>query len=114
MVTILVLSLMVFMFTVCTPGTAPFSDLKATQAEAIRLLPTASTAGINIYPFDDVRYMDLSGLKSFLDVSLMETLWFSENTIWSDSNNQAIALEVLEKGKNPGLGVRALHDQGIT
>jgi subtilisin family serine protease len=44
---------------------------------------------------------------------LIETLWFNESTIWPEQFRE-IAQDILQRGKNPGLSVRKLHDEGIT
>lgn len=80
--------------------------------------------GASIHPYDDIRKIDALGKE--VDISgvdftgqddLIKTLRFSQDTEWPAS---ALALtdgnpeRVLEEAKNPGLGVRALHDRGIT
>jgi serine protease AprX len=76
--------------------------------------PTEGTeiTGI-IGPYQDVRNSDLSHITGGLDRSLIMTLWFHESTIWPE-NADATARDILERGKNPGLGIRSLHEQGIT
>jgi serine protease AprX len=85
--------------------------------------PTATTTRapgvLTIEPFQDVRDKDLTyardqdGQPQNLDKDLIATLWFNQSTIWPEQV-QPIAEDILERGKNPGLGVRALHEQGIT
>ena len=72
-----------------------------------------SSYGGPIQPFQDVRYTDLTSTGTNLNRSLIETLWFNESTIWPEQF-RAIAQDILQRGKNPGLGVRSLHDEGIT
>ena len=72
-----------------------------------------------ITPFQDVRDEDLlrtevtSGQPLELDEALIATLWFNQATAWPEAA-RPIAQAVLERGKNPGLGVRGLHAQGLT
>lgn len=60
----------------------------------------------------DFRYCDLSEL----DLSGID-LWessFSSTTVWPDQLPENFSPEeILEGGKDPGLGIRALHQQGI-
>ncbi|HUW19201.1 MAG TPA: S8/S53 family peptidase [Sedimentisphaerales bacterium] len=69
-------------------------------------------------PFQvDLRGYDLSklDLRGFLDNLLHST--FDERTIWPGSDRMSKGFDsrrLVEIGKNPGLGVRKLHDKGIT
>jgi len=67
-------------------------------------------AGSAVAPYSDVRGLDLRGQGVTLD--LVRTLWFNEKTVW-DADDRLLALQVMSRGKNPGLGVRALHARGI-
>ena len=82
----------------------------------------ANSLGVN--PYDDVRRIgainvdvDISGVDFTGQDELVKTLDFNMETEWPAS---ALALRdgnperVLEAAKNPGLGVRALHNRGIT
>ncbi len=48
-----------------------------------------------------------------LGEELIRTLWFNTGTRWT-VDDTPIAQRVMEAGKNPGLGVRSLHEQDIT
>jgi serine protease AprX len=74
---------------------------------ATRGSPTA------LLPYSDVRNKDLQNQAAYLDEELLQTFWFNESTIWP-SRFCSIAKRLLESGKNPGLGIRALHNQGVT
>lgn len=66
---------------------------------------------------DDVRWKDLSGLDLSSRRGLIETLRFNEKTVWPPAEKMPAGpspSELIEAGKNPGLGVRGLHLQGIT
>jgi len=77
-------------------------------------------------PFDDVRHIPeygQTGDLSHLDLTdfgkNILTLWFNEKTIFPSKDKMPADEKfqpeyILEAGKNPGLGVRALHEQGIT
>ena len=62
----------------------------------------------------DVRHMDISDA----DLSAVEDyndLSFSTSTVWPDELPEGFDPEaILELGKNPGLGIRDIHAQGIT
>lgn len=62
----------------------------------------------------DLRDMDASGA----DLSAVEDLndiSFSSDTVWPEALPEGFDPKaILERNKNPGLGVRALHEQGIT
>jgi serine protease AprX len=62
--------------------------------------------------FQDVRWADLTKMVSSLSKELIATLWFNRDTQFGGSTE--FSLSILEKGKNPGLGVRSLHRRGIT
>jgi len=61
---------------------------------------------------DDVRNRDIRN-HNFSSVGLLHTLRFNENTRFP-SDKVALAIDIMERGKNPGLGVRSLHERGIT
>jgi len=67
----------------------------------------------SVEPYADVRFLDITKVNGALDNSLIQTLWFNESTKWP-SQYEDTAHEILELGMNPGLGVRNLHEQGIT
>lgn len=50
--------------------------------------------------------------KEFFDPDDLHTYRYESNLIFEGS--QELAEQLLEEGKNPGLGVRGLHEQGIT
>lgn len=68
--------------------------------------------------FEDFRDMNLSE-KNFSNVpiDILRTVEFDTDTIWPEKERlpQDFSPEkLLEESKNPGLGVRELHEQGIT
>jgi hypothetical protein len=67
----------------------------------------------SVIAYQDVRFKDLTSLESQLDTSLIQSLTFNENTIWP-ARYKDFAASMLERGKNPGLGIKALHQMGIT
>jgi serine protease AprX len=67
----------------------------------------------SVTPFQDVRLKDLRKIEQQLDSSIIKTFWLHEGTIWPEKFKSYVQ-SIIEKGKNPGLGVRGLHKQGIT
>jgi hypothetical protein len=61
----------------------------------------------------DVRGYELGNYKNPIDRKLIETLWYDGATNWP-ANVASLTNEIMEEGKNPGLGIRSLHSQGIT
>ncbi len=66
-----------------------------------------------IEAYQDIRWKDLSNIENQLDSSMVRTLTYNESTIWPKKYKN-YAKEIMDKGKNPGLGIKQLHDQGIT
>lgn len=66
-----------------------------------------------VKPYDDIRWGNLTGIESQLDSSMVETFWFNQQTVWPQTF-VSYANQVIEKAKNPGLGTRSLHAQGVT
>lgn len=72
--------------------------------------------------YDDVRTVrnmtvgiDISNMDLADSASIVPTLWFNETTRWPEMMpKECDPHAILEAAKNPGLGVRALHSQGIT
>ncbi len=71
-----------------------------------------------VKPYDDIRYFDwLNGTKSVYEESEYNkedifTFTFNEGNILK--GNEDLQAQVMENGKNPGLGIRDIHKQGIT
>jgi serine protease AprX len=103
------------------PSVAPAAAGKAAPAPtAATPVPAAGSAPPAIpaaqgatKPFDDVRDLRLPVESSPRDAALMRTLWFSSSTVFAGPS-ATIADSVLEAGRNPGLGTRALHEEGVT
>jgi hypothetical protein len=71
----------------------------------------------SVKEFDDVRWKDLSKLNLSAQPGILRTLWFNEKTVWpkparmpAEDNPE----KLLKKMMNPGLGIRKLHEEGIT
>ncbi len=67
---------------------------------------------------EDLRWYDCNQLSPEEKEAVMETapaVTFNEDTVFTEDIRNALQPEaLLEAGKNPGLGVRKLHEQGIT
>jgi len=95
----------------CLSGCQPIAQPALLTATPTRV---AENTEINrIEPYQDVRQLSYTELNVPLDEALIKTLWFNQSTHWPDAYRQ-VAQDILEKGKNPGLGIRQLHAQGIT
>ncbi len=64
-------------------------------------------------PYDDVRFTDLTKLDPAKVKGVAPTLWTHEDTKWPSAVKE-YATRMIEEAKNPGLGVRALHKEGVT
>ncbi|MCL2461118.1 MAG: hypothetical protein FWF44_00495 [Defluviitaleaceae bacterium] len=129
------LILLVSLLTSCGQAAATASSSQAastvTPAPTVTPYPTAARSAAptpsdsalpTATPFVKLAKYDAAGLLSGTDKTTYEegeynpkdifTYTFDEGTVFKGSED--IAEEVLENGKNPGLGVRALHDAGIT
>lgn len=80
---------------------------------------TSDKAIFTVKAYDDVRNKDIhiADLSSF--DKKMRTLWFNEKTIFPardkmPSQDKYQPDYIMEAGKNPGLGVRTIHEKGIT
>lgn len=70
-----------------------------------------------INQFDDVRNQDLSDYDFSDRPDLIDTLTFNQDTIWPQPENMPPGCDppqLMTDAMNPGLGVRALHQQGTT
>ena len=70
-----------------------------------------TTAPKEIKEFDNLCWKDIRGFD--LSREIMATLSFNQKTIWKKTS-ESIAQSLLKQGMNPGLGVKSLHEQGIT
>ncbi|MDD4493501.1 MAG: WG repeat-containing protein [Eubacteriales bacterium] len=77
---------------------------------------TPATPEAYITPFSDVRNNwntnpNIPKEGNFRPEDI-KTFWFNADTVFP--GNEDLAEEIIENGKNPGLGIRALHERGIT
>ena len=71
----------------------------------------------SVKAFDDVRRKDMSKLDLSGRKGLVATLTFNQKTVWPEPAKMppdSKPEEVLKDAMNPGLGIRKLHQQGIT
>ena len=65
--------------------------------------------------FPDARCCDLSGENLSNSMDKLLYTQFDSKTIWPDSLPQDFdPQQIIDQNRNPGLGVRSLHEQGIT
>lgn len=63
----------------------------------------------------DLRGSDASGLDLTDESESLNRVTFDYSTVWPEALPEDFSPEdILETGKNPGLGIRALHERGIT
>lgn len=73
------------------------------------IVPSLNNSTIDVRSYD-ISKVDLESYKDDL-----EYINFDEDTIWPDTLPAGFnPQEIMELGKNPGLGVQSLHEQGIT
>ena len=98
----------------CSPQTHSTSSptLTTTPSDSTKNIPEITPTGIFIEPYQDVQSQNLVEFGK-LGEELIKTLIFDQFTIWSPQD-QTIAQVILEQGKNPGMGIRELHQEGIT
>lgn len=90
-----------------TPSPTSTVDVSLTQTEETKVANL-------LEPYQVSRSNDLSALSWTLGEPVIKTLWFTQNARWWSSQDRQTAQELLKLGMNPGLGVRALHANGIT
>jgi hypothetical protein len=81
--------------------------------DAFLLPPSSSPAGIVQFAGKDLSKKDLSRLS----LNFLSRLTFDQNTRWPHKVKLPPGFSApkwLEIGKNPGLGIKALHSQGVT
>ena len=76
---------------------------------------TKKETDILLKPFDDIR--DVNDNKSVFEENEYRaediiTFTFNEGTVLK--GNEKLQSEIMENGKNPGLGIRELHKEGLT
>jgi len=71
----------------------------------------------SVKEFDDIRFRDLSKLDLSGRRGLIHTLTFNNKTVWPPDDKLPAGRKpqmILRDAMNPGLGVRQIHQQGIT
>lgn len=87
-------------------------DIPALMADlrTVASLPSPDNVGVRDLRFLDLSNVDLSGSAAELTMAS-----FSSETIWPKSIPDSFSADhIMEMGMNPGLGVRELHERGIT
>ena len=96
------------------PESSEIPEAPSPAEEEAPELPTTVTQfqDVSADPNDLSVHVDLSGVTNLID-PLLESLTFSTRTIFPEDWQQK-ASDLLERCKDPGLGVRQLHEGGIT
>jgi len=91
----------------------------STQTADANLTQTTGNATNSVKPYDDIRYFPGSGTyekqvyyENEYNKNDIITYTFNQGTILK--GNEELQAQIMENGKNPGLGIRGLHDKGIT
>lgn len=96
---------------------APGQPAPSTQPlDAVPSSQPARPAGA-VQEYDDLCDNDLSTVDLRWRGDLLPTLTFNQATVWPPTSHMPLDADpakLMEAAKNPGLGVRRLHDQGIT
>lgn len=109
------ISLLLVVILLLSGCTATQNHTSITQSPSLSEENIATKA--MLAPFEDVRGGLFTADKRVLTPNEykaedMYTYEFNENTVFT--GNETLQQEIIENGKNPGLGVRALHERGIT
>lgn len=76
-----------------------------------------TVSSLKIQRFSDLRGRDLSGLNlTAISPEVLVTTKFDSLTQWPTADKMPAGFEpkrLLEEGKNPGLGIKSLHEKGI-
>jgi len=116
----LLVAVLTFALSACTPSTNRYSDENDTQDTADNTASTAVTPpkpkdDNTLEPYEDVRSLfgEVKRFKpgEYVPEDIM-TYWYNQTTIFE--GNEELAAQIIENGKDPGLGVSQLHRQGIT
>ena len=90
-----------------TPSPTNTPNISLTQAEETKIANL-------LEPYQISQSNNLTTLNWVLGESTIKTLWFTQSAKWWSSQDRQTAQEILKLGMNPGLGVRALHADGIS
>lgn len=112
----LCLVLLMLMLVSCSgkePEISRYPEPNMYTKEAYEVLPDISDS-YEIWRYD-FRGMDVSHLDFKDSLEILKLSSFDTRTKWPDALHESYdPNQVMAMGKNPGLGVRSLHEQGIT
>ena len=101
---------------VASPLEVPYQSWHPARADLRRgvltALPVPNAAGAV-----DLRGYDLADLDLRAAAPDVSRAWFDDRTVWPAPDRMPAgfdARQVMDLGRNPGLGVRRLHEQGVT
>ena len=106
------------LLTACQPGTTRIErhPNPANYMHRLDALPSYNPANYNQWQVD-LRSADLSELDLSNALDTLMKASFDSQTRWPAENLMPAGFDwrlIMEMGKNPGLGLRTLHEQGIT
>lgn len=113
-----VLLVVILLLTGCstTSNSTTISDTSNSQPQSLDEEKVSPTTTLS--QFADVRGGPATNSTNLIlesdkyNTKDMYTYEFNEHTVFT--GNEALQQTIMENGKNPGLGIRALHEQGIT
>lgn len=88
------------------------SILKTTKTNAPNFLFQKDKNVTSFKDYQDVRWGNLTPIEDVLTYEKIAGLTYNKDSKFD--KHLADAEQIMEKGKNPGLGIRSLHQQGIT
>lgn len=115
---ILLTLILTMLLTSCQPGTTGIArhPSPANYMHRLDALPISDPASYNQWQVD-LRSADLSQLDLSNALDTLMKASFDSQTRWPVENQMPVGFDwrqIMELGKNPGLGLRSLHEQGIT
>lgn len=91
------------------------------EAKTTASTPAQPSASIGVESYIEP-YSDVRSIQGYAEAKTLregnyapediKTFWFNANTIFP--GNEELAAQIIENGKNPGLGIRSLHERGVT
>lgn len=92
------------------------SSTAADDRKPVNESESAECATETLKPYDDIRYFEGYSKEVYEESEYrqedVEKFTFNQGTVLRGS--EELQAQVMENGKNPGLGIRAIHEQGIT
>lgn len=100
------------------PENALKEEVEDGEVEEKERKPQMSPTEVVLKPYDNIHQLFYSSDDEYVfephqySPDEIHTYGYDDHTVFKGS--EELALEILEAGKNPGLGIKSLHQQGIT